>query len=188
MRIKGLRNQHSANGFGKGEGEKLAKEDEWVPWYRRKEYKGSLTEEEKRYLDSFRLGDKHPAVAFEDLSEEVQGYLCELELTAYDQKQDGVATKAFVLTVIGAFVIFSAYREIGWLIPLLGYVLGGAIIAFAWINYFREWKRNAGDDLWIKQEGKGVPLSRTEEKLQEYWELYEIDRYRKRYKDDHDLM
>jgi len=166
---------------------KVAKEDKWVPWYRRKIYKGDLTEEEKRYLDSFRLGEKHPAVTVEDLPEEVQGYLSELELTVYDQKQDGVATKAFLLTGIGAFVIFSAYREIGWLSPLLGYVLGGAIIAFAWINYSREWKKIA-DGRWIKQEGKGVPFSRTEEKLQEYWELDEISHFRKRYKDDHDHM
>lgn len=159
--------------------------DEWVPWYRRKEYKGNLMEEEKRHLDSFRLEEKHPAVAVEDLPEEVQEYLNELELDIYDKKQEGVATKAFVLTGIGAFVIFAAYREIGWLSPFLGYVLGGAITAFAWVNYSREWKKNA-DGLWIKPEGKGVPFSRTEEKLQQYWELDAISRFRERHEPEID--
>ena len=153
---------------------------EWMPWYRRKEYKGNLTEEEKAYLDSFRLEEKHPAVAFEDLPEEVQGYVTELELIAYDAKQDGVVTKAFVLTAIGVLVIYLAYRELGWLFPLLGYVVGGAVIAFAWVNYSREWKKNA-DGFWIEQAGERVPYSRTEEKLQEYWELDAISRFRKRH-------
>ena len=158
----------------------MAKEHEWMPWYRRKDYRGNLTDEQKRHLDSFRLEEKHPAVAVEDLPEEVQSYLSELELAVYDAKREGVATKAFVLTGVGAFVIFLAYYELGWFAPLVGYVLGGAIIAFARINYSREWKRNA-DGLWIKQEGRGVPFSRTEEKLQAYWELDEISRFRQRH-------
>ena len=54
-----------------------------MPLYRRKEYKGNLTGDEKRYLDSFRLEEKHPATAVEDLPEEVQSYLSELELAVY---------------------------------------------------------------------------------------------------------
>lgn len=46
----------------------MAKEQDWTPWYRRKEYKGNLTEEEKRHLDSFRLEEKHPAVAVDDFA------------------------------------------------------------------------------------------------------------------------
>ena len=163
----------------------MAKEQDWTPWYRRKEYKGNLSEEEKRHLDSFRLEEKHPAAAIEDLPEEVQGYLSELELAVYDAKQEGVATKAFVLTGIGALVIFLAYRELGWLSPLIGYVTGGAIIAFAWVNYSGEWKKNA-EGLWIKQKGRGIPFSRTEEKLQEYWELDEIGRFRRQREADVD--
>ena len=158
----------------------MAKDDEWVPWYRRKEYKGNLTEEEKRHLDSFRLEEKHPAVAVEDLPEEVQGYLSELELAVYDKEQDGAATKAWGMTGIGAFMSFMAYHELGWPSPLLGYALGGASIVFAWINYSREWKKNA-DGLWMGKEGKGVPFSRTEEKLQMYWELDEIMRFKRRH-------
>ena len=113
------------------------------------------------------------------MPEEVRDYLSELELAVYDKKQESVATKAFMLTGIGVFLIYLAYREIGWYDPLFGFVLGGAIIFFAWVNYSREWQKNAGA-LWIKQRGKGVPFSRTEEKLQEYWELEEIHRFRER--------
>ncbi len=156
----------------------MTKEQDWTPWYRRNEYKGNLNEEEKRHLDSFRLKEKHPAVAFEDLPEEVQGYLTELELAAYDAKQNGVVTKAFLLCIIGGLVILLGYSELSWLSPLYGYVFGSAMIALAWANYSRERKKNA-DGLWIKQKGPCVPFSRTSEKLQEYWELDEIYRFRK---------
>jgi hypothetical protein len=34
---------------------------EWVPWYRAHDYKGDMTETEKRELDAFRMEPKHPA-------------------------------------------------------------------------------------------------------------------------------
>jgi hypothetical protein len=156
-----------------------SKKSEWVPWYRRKKYNGNLTEEEKRHLDSFRLEEKHPAAKPDDLPEEVLSYFSELQLAVYDQKQDNLTKMWFLLTGFGAFLIFMAYRETGWLSPLFGYVLGGAMIAFAWIYYSREFKKNA-DTLWINQEGKGVPSSSLEKKFQEYWELDHIDNFRRR--------
>jgi hypothetical protein len=153
--------------------------DEWIPWYRRKEYKGNLTEDEKRHLDTFRVEGKHPATAFEELPKEVQEYLNELELSVYDATQERVAIKSLVQTCVGALLIFLAYLGLGWLSPLVGYFLGCAIITFAWFNHSRDWKQNA-DSIWIKQKGKGVPLSRTEDKLQEYWDLDAIGRFRKR--------
>jgi hypothetical protein len=42
LRIKGQHNQHRASGFGK-EGKKVAKEDEWVPWYQASQTKKALT-------------------------------------------------------------------------------------------------------------------------------------------------
>ena len=154
----------------------MSRADEWIPWYRREDYSGNLTEEEKRHLDSFRLEKKHPAAAFEDLPKEV---------SVYDAKEDAVATKAFVLTGIGAFVIVLAYRELGPLSQLFEYVGGGAIIAFAWIIYSRERKKIA-DEFWNKREGKGAPFSRTEENLQRNWELNEIIRYRRRHETEID--
>jgi hypothetical protein len=52
-----------------------------VPWYRRRDYKGNLTEDEKRELDHFRWlaqqpGGKHPAD--HDLPEEVDLYISKL--------------------------------------------------------------------------------------------------------------
>ncbi len=118
-------------------------------------------------------------MTFEALPSEVQGYHCELEMAVYDAKQQGVITRAFALTGIGALIIFLAYRGLGWLPPLVDYVAGSALIAFAWLNCSREWKKNA-DGLWIEQKGRGIPFSRTDEKLQENWELDEISRFRKR--------
>lgn len=161
----------------------MTKKNEWVPWYRRKGYRGNLTEEEKRYLDSFRLEKKHPAATFDELPSEVQSYLMELEQAVYDKKQEGAATKALILNGIGAFMIFTAYRETSWYGPLFGYVLGGAVIAFAWINYPREWKKNAEEDR-IDQKGEGVPFSATEEKFQQYWESDAISRFRKRHEQE----
>jgi hypothetical protein len=163
----------------------MAGEIEWLPWYRRKEYRGNLTEKEKRHLDSFRRGNKHPATALEDLPDEVQAYLGELELAVHDKTQEKIIIKAFALTAIGAFLIVSAYRNTGWASPLLEYFLGGSIIVFAWFGFSRKWKSNT-EDLWINNKGNGAPFSRTEEKLQKHWELNEINRFRKLYKEETD--
>jgi len=47
-----------------------------LPWYRSTKYKGNLTEDEKRELDSFRYrekkhNEKHPAASCDDLPNEV---------------------------------------------------------------------------------------------------------------------
>jgi hypothetical protein len=36
------------------------KQPEHLPWYRARNYKGNLTEAEKRQLDFFRMQEKHP--------------------------------------------------------------------------------------------------------------------------------
>jgi hypothetical protein len=82
------------------------KQQEWVPWYRARNYKGNLTEAEKRQLDAFRTQPKHPAATFDDLPEEAQGYLSGIRLELYDKKQDGAASRAFVMSAIGAGVLF----------------------------------------------------------------------------------
>jgi hypothetical protein len=153
---------------------------EWVPWYRRKDYKGNLTEEEKRHLESFRSGDRHPAATYEDLPDEVQTYISELELALYDRKQESAVTKAMVFSLFGAFAIYSAYRDVAWLGPTVGYLIGAGLIVIGWVNYRREWKRNA-DALWIENnDAPGVPFSRAQEALQQNWEIAEIGRFRRR--------
>ena len=60
--------------------------EEWVPWYRERNYKGTLTEVEKREFDAFRSNPKHPAASFDELPQEVQNYIDELEFELYDRK------------------------------------------------------------------------------------------------------
>ena len=66
------------------------KHKEFLPWYRAPGYKGHLTEDEKRELDSFRLrenkySEKHPAAHREDLPDEVQSYISNIEQELYDK-------------------------------------------------------------------------------------------------------
>src|SRR3954451_19161342 len=65
---------------------------QFIPWYRERSYKGNLTEEEKRELDSYRWmaqqpGGKHPAAEYGDLAAEVQSYISKLEIELYDKVQ-----------------------------------------------------------------------------------------------------
>ena len=39
----------------------MSKGPSWVPWYRRKDCGGNLSEEDKRLFDLFRIKDKRPA-------------------------------------------------------------------------------------------------------------------------------
>jgi hypothetical protein len=66
------------------------KQTESLPWDRSPKYKGNLTEDEKRELDSFRFreksyNEKHPAS--HDLSEEVTMYISKLQIELYDKIQ-----------------------------------------------------------------------------------------------------
>jgi hypothetical protein len=57
-----------------------------LPWYRARDYKGDVTEEEKRELDSFRHreseGGEHPSASYGDLPKEVQLYISKIEIEA----------------------------------------------------------------------------------------------------------
>ncbi len=68
--------------FGKRSGDDVA-------WYRHRNYKGSLSEDQKMELDSIRWTSKsgrHPAAKFEDLPDEVQDYIVHLEIELSDSK------------------------------------------------------------------------------------------------------
>lgn len=59
-----------------------------LPWYRARNYKGNLTEAEKRELDLLRHreseGGEHPSANYGYLPEEVQSYLSKIEIERYD--------------------------------------------------------------------------------------------------------
>lgn len=65
------------------------RKDDDVVWYRHQNYKGGLSEEEKRELDSIRWPAEpgpHPAAKFQDLPEEVQEYISHLEIEVEGSK------------------------------------------------------------------------------------------------------
>lgn len=151
--------------------------NEWVPWYRKSTYTGKLAERTKRHLDAIRDNPPHPATSYQKLPEEVQSYINELELKDYDNKQERAASKAFAGTGIGAFVIYGAYYGTLWLYDYAGYVIGITIIAVAWLNYRREWRKNADANFPDGLNHTDAPSTRTDEKLQEWWELEEAVRF-----------
>ena len=67
------------------------KPTERLPWYRERNFKGNLTENEKRQLNSFRMRESHPAATNGSLPEEVQRYISSLEMEVYDRKQGSLS-------------------------------------------------------------------------------------------------
>jgi hypothetical protein len=115
---------------------------EWLPWYRARNYKGNLTEVEKRQLDAFRAQPTHPATLSSDLPEEVQRYITRVELELYDAKQEMAAGRAFFWSTIGALLLMLGFAGVTpstiWLFE------GGALLLVVpWIVYAHEWKTNA---------------------------------------------
>ena len=140
---------------------------EWVPWYRRKDYKGNLTEDLKRELDAFRMQEKHPATHYEDLPEEVQGYINSLEREIYDFKQGKGAAKALLAGAVGALLIFLSYKGIGNAGDL-GYVIGGLLLIVPLFLYRREWRKNADEFVPDTEDGQNLY---TDEGIRHQWEV-----------------
>lgn len=154
----------------------MAGKKEWLPWYRRKGYKGNLTEEEKRILDSLRMKEPHPAARYEQLPDEAQRYINRLEVELYDKKQESAAGKAFLLTGVAVFPIWFGYKGYGDSSPLFSYLLGSVLLIVAWVGYRWEWKKNA-DEFMPKEED--TPNT-TDEELRYEWELVHIVRHKHR--------
>jgi len=144
---------------------KRKRKAEWLPWYRARNYKGNLTEAEKRELDAFRTQPKHPAAEVDNLPEEVQGYINRIESELYDQKQDGLALKAFCVSAFGAAVLFLDYK--GCLgAPSIWYsALAVFLMVWPWIKYRYQWKKNA--EAHVPSEGPHP----TDEGIRQEWEL-----------------
>ncbi len=160
----------------------MAVKKKFVPWYRQKSYHGNLSEEEKRHLDAFYQLDQHPAVYHGDLPEEASRYINELECELHQERQDSAVTKFFAMIGIGLAVFYVTYNGLGWL-GNIGYLVGAVIIVFALYQYYQAHSRNS-DWFMPKYEGDNAPVSLTEEKLFEHWDLDEITRYRSRGRQD----
>ena len=152
-----------------------------VPWYRRRDYKGNLTENEKRELDHFRWlaqhpGGKHPADS--DLPEEVSLYISKLQIELHDER--GTLLMGRVLLASGLGVVMLA-GFFGWS-PFkvnhegstLTFLLGVLFIVVPWFFYFHEQKK-LGDQLMDRE---GIMVE---------WELnYIASRRRKPEHDEYD--
>ena len=136
---------------------KRKRNEEWLPWYRAPDYKGNLTEAEKRQLDAFRMQEKHPAAAFEDLPEEVQYYIGLMEVELNEKKQELVTVQAFVLAAIGAAGLFLNYKAFFGPPTIWSYAGAVGLIILAWVDHRREWKKNAEE---YYSQGK-APLNST---------------------------
>jgi len=89
---------------------------ESLPWYREPNYKGDLTEDEKRELDSLRYradrqGVKHPAATYDDLPDEVQSYISRLQIELYDNIQANSFGRSFGERTRGVFA-FQLFRVV----------------------------------------------------------------------------
>ena len=96
--------------------------EDQMPWYRRRGYKGDLTEDEKRELDSLRWlaqqpGGKHPAAEYSDLllPDEVRTYISKLEIELHDERGTLLMGRVLVATGLGAFLLASYF---GWIGPM----------------------------------------------------------------------
>jgi hypothetical protein len=126
------------------------KQKEHLPWYRKRGYKGNLTEDEKRELDLFRLREKrdeerHPAATFEDIPEEVQSYISKIEIELYDAIQERLVARCFL---ISAFAGFYLVTYLGWVslwYDALGAILSVFLLIAPWIYYVWKWKKNADE-------------------------------------------
>lgn len=161
----------------------MAEEGDWLPWYRRKDYTGNLTGDEKRKLDSLRASEKHPAARYSDLPEEVQSYIARLSTELYNEKQVASVGRAVVLTAFS--ILLMALIYIGYYIfyPITSYFGSVCLIIYAWVTRNRE---SAGlrNEFWPR--GGGAPLSAIDEQLRFEWETEYIYKIRGLNDDDGD--
>jgi len=145
---------------------KRKRKGEPLPWYRAPNYKGNITEAEKRQLDAFRMQPKHPSAQWDDLPEEVRNYIVRIELELYDGKQDAAAGRAFFWSAAGAVLLFLVYKGVLGEPTIWRYAPAALILIVPWIVYRFEWNKNA----------EAFRPRNTEERIREEWELnYIVD-------------
>jgi hypothetical protein len=141
---------------------------EWLPWYRARDYKGDLSEAEKRQLDGFRTQPvQHPAARLDQLPEEVQEFIGRIELELYDHKQQEAAGFAIVYSLIVVVVLVLNYLGCFPHSTIWSYPAGALLLIATWVIYKRKWDRNAEEFL---PSGDDAP-SRTNEAFRQEWEL-----------------
>jgi hypothetical protein len=131
-------------------------------WYRHRNYKGNLTEDEKMELDSIRWQAKsgiHPAAKIDELPDEVIDYISDLENEALEYRKlphEWAFIIAFCLFIYCILSGFELIKDIEYL-PNIWILLLISIIFLA--NSF--YNINKLDNLDFK----------SDKKLMEKWEL-----------------
>lgn len=140
-----------------------------VAWYRHRNYKGTLSEDQKVELDSIRWKSKsgqHPAAKFEDLPEEVQHYIVHLENEISDSK----FSVSIISLLLGTFLMLYCamialnilpYSDVLPSIAKLS-LISLALIVFGALDYRSVQKR------WVEKD--------TNEELLKNWEIDYISR------------
>lgn len=146
-----------------------------LPWYRRPDYKGSMTEANKRKLDAIRDQEVHPATKWDDVPEDVQSYISRLEVEIYDYKQGQAFAGPAVTSVVGVCLVALMYFGFEPTSEPWRYLLGLALIVVPWFFYKRTWKANAEEFL----PSGDRPASRAEEQIRQEWELDYLSRLRR---------
>jgi hypothetical protein len=144
----------------------LKRKREWLPWYRAHNYKGDLTEAEKRQLDAFRTQPTHPAARLDQLPEEVREYIGRIELELYERKEQEIGLMG-LFGLFGAVLIVLQYFAASVLTSIDWRYVGGALLlGAAWFFFKRRWDKN----------GSASPFGldardRTDEAIRREWEL-----------------
>jgi hypothetical protein len=149
---------------------------EWLPWYRARNYKGNLSEAEKRQLDAFRTQPVHPAARLDQLPEEVQEHIRGIELELYDHKQQEAAGFAFFWSLVVVVLLLLNYLGCVPHTSNWSYPAGALLFVAIWVIYKRKWDQNAEE---FRPSGDGAP-SRTNEAFRKEWELNYIDSARRK--------
>jgi hypothetical protein len=149
-------------------------ESELLPWYRDREYKGSLTESEKQKLDAFRSEANHPSARYEELPAEVQKYIAGLELQIYDLKQEKAVAKAMLCTAAAIAFVWLYYRPIT-LSAFWVWAVGLLLVIVPWLAYRFEWHKNAQESMPDK------PGSAIDEAIRREWEVNYVSRSQDRH-------
>jgi len=139
---------------------------EWLPWYRARNYKGNMTEAEKRQLDAFRAQPKHPAMRMEDLPDEVKNYISKIELELYDSKQDHAVGQALFVSLIGAALLALHYTDRLTATPW-SYIFDVLLLVSPWFFYRYQWRKNAEEFIPSR---KDFP-NPIDEAIRTEWEL-----------------
>jgi hypothetical protein len=153
---------------------KRKRKAEWLPWYRVRNYKGDLTEAEKRQLDAFRMQPKHPAADLDDLPEEVRLYIIGIDVELDELKQALAFGRCLVLSGIGAAQLYLNYKGCVGAPTIWSYALWALVLVLPWFLYSKEWHKNA--EAFLPSDHSHRPIN---EAIRQEWELEYVVRARK---------